>query len=73
MTRAGLACEDCGEAVWLAQGATHLRWLRDREHVAREVADHSSAGLDLWMSDGLRFLEEHRGHSILIVTSAERV
>lgn len=68
MARAGFACEDCGEVVWLAQGATHLRWLRDREHVVREVAEHTAAGLDLWMSDGLRFLDDHRGHSVLIVT-----
>jgi hypothetical protein len=42
--------------------------LRDREHVVREVGEHSSAGLDIWMSDGLRFLDEHRGHSVLIVS-----
>ena len=54
--------------VWLSQGVTHLRWLRDREHVVREVGEHSSAGLDIWMSDGLRFLDEHRGHSVLIVS-----
>lgn len=67
--RHGFACEDCGEVVWLAQGPTHLRWLRDREHVAREVGEHSSAGLDLWMTEGLRFFDEHRGHSILMVSA----
>ncbi len=70
MARAGFACEDCGEIVWLPQGATHLRWLRDREHIAHEVAEHSSSGLDLWMSDGLRFLADHRGHSILVLTES---
>jgi hypothetical protein len=68
VARAGFACEDCGEVVWLAQGATHVRWLRDREHVAREVAEHASGGLDLWMSEGLRFLDEHRGHSVLVLS-----
>jgi hypothetical protein len=62
-----LACEDCGEVQWLTQGEAHIRWLRDREHVAREVAEHASSGLDLWMSEGLDFLDRHRGHSIAIV------
>ena len=56
--------------MWLPQGATHLRWLRDREHISREVAEHSSSGLDLWMSDGLRFLSDHRGHSVLVLTES---
>jgi hypothetical protein len=50
----------------LSQGAAHIRWLRDREHVVREVAEHASSGLDLWMSEGLDFLDRHRGHSITI-------
>jgi hypothetical protein len=68
MARAGLTCEDCGEVVWLAQGATHVRWLRDREHVVREVVEHTSGGLDLWMTEGLAFLDEHRGHSVLVLS-----
>jgi hypothetical protein len=24
--------------------------------------------LDQWMSEGLRFIDEHRGHSILVVS-----
>jgi hypothetical protein len=72
VTRYGFACEDCGDVVWLAQGVTHLRWLRDREHVVREVAEHSSAGLEMWMSDGLAFLDEHRGHSVLIVSEPDQ-
>ena len=66
--RSGLACEDCGEYLWLSQGALHVRWLRDREHIVREVAEHSTSGLETWMNDGLRFLDEHRGHSIVVVT-----
>ncbi len=66
--RSGLVCEDCGEYLWLAQGAVHVRWLRDREHVVREVAEHSSSGLETWMAEGLHFLDEHRGHSIAVVT-----
>jgi hypothetical protein len=66
--RHGFGCEDCGEVVWLSQGMTHLRWLRDREHIVREVAEHSASGLELWMSEGLQFLAEHRGHPVLIVS-----
>ena len=66
--RYGFACEDCGEVVWVSQGATYLRWLRDREHVAREVAEHSASGLDTWMTDGPAFMAEHRGHAIVVVS-----
>lgn len=66
--RSGFACEECGEVTWLAQGLTHLRWLRDREHIVREVAEHASSGLDLWMTDGLEFLHEHRGHPIEVIS-----
>ena len=66
--RFGFACQDCGEVRWLNQGVLHLRWLRDREHIAREVAEHSSSGLDTWMNEGLAFLEEHRGHDVVVVS-----
>jgi hypothetical protein len=66
--RCGFACEDCGEVAWISQGLTHLRWLRDREHVAREVAEHSSSGLDTWMTEGLAFLDDHRGHPVVVVS-----
>ncbi|MDQ6767131.1 MAG: hypothetical protein M3Z41_04925 [Candidatus Eremiobacteraeota bacterium] len=45
-----------------------MRWLRDREHIVREVAQHSSSGLDTWMTEGLAFLDEHRGHDIVVVS-----
>ena len=66
--RYGFGCEDCGDVVFLGQGVTHLRWLRDREHVVREVSEHSSSGLDLWMNEGLAFLGDHRGHSVVVVS-----
>ncbi len=66
--RAAFLCEECGEVAWLSQGAVHLRWLRDREHVAREVAEHASSGLDTWMVEGLAFLHEHSGHGISVIT-----
>lgn len=65
--RCGLACEDCGEVAWLSQGIISVRWLRDREHVAREVAEHSASGLDTWMVEGLAFLAEHRGHGVTVI------
>ncbi|MBC5805100.1 MAG: hypothetical protein ACR2KS_00805 [Candidatus Eremiobacter antarcticus] len=54
--------------MWLSQGLMHVRWLQDREHVAREVADHSASGLDTWMMEGLGFLAEHRGHGVSTMT-----
>jgi hypothetical protein len=69
--RSGLVCEDCGESLWLSQGPVNVRWLRDREHVLREVAEHSTSGLETWMSQGLVFLDEHRGHSILVITERQ--
>ena len=54
--------------LWISQGVLHVRWLRDREHVAREVAQHSASGLDTWMNEGLAFLDEHRGHAVAVVT-----
>lgn len=66
--RCGLACEDCGEVLWVSQGMLHLRWLRDREHIVREVSEHSSSGLETWMNEGLAFLDEHRGHPITVIS-----
>jgi hypothetical protein len=40
--------------------------------VVREVARHSSDGLDSWMMDGLAFLDEHAGHSLVLVSRRER-
>ena len=42
--------------------------MKDRLHVVREVAKHSSGGLDSWMMEGLEFLNDHVGHSIVIVS-----
>ena len=44
-----------------------MRWLRDREHVVREVAEHSSAGVDIWMTEGLQFFDAHRGHEVVMI------
>lgn len=52
----------------LGQGLTHLRWLRDREHIVREVDEHTSSGLETWMAEGLAFLAEHRGHPVVVVS-----
>jgi len=62
----GYHCEECEEAIWPATTRSELSWLRDRQHVAREVARHLSAGLDQWMVEGLEFLERHSGHSVVI-------
>lgn len=66
--RFGYGCEDCGDVAWVGQAVLHLRWLRDREHIVREVSEHSSSGLDTWMNEGLAFLDDHRGHSVVVVS-----
>jgi methionyl-tRNA synthetase len=68
----GYHCEECEEAIWPAQSRAELAWLRDRKHVAREVANHVSGGLDHWMMEGLEFLERHLGHSVIIARKVER-
>ena len=64
----GYKCEDCEVAVFPTTTGSELRWLKDRVHIVREVAKHSSGGLDSWMMDGLEFLNDHQGHSIMVVT-----
>ena len=66
--RMGYACEDCGVAIYPTTTRAELVWLRERAHVAREVSRHSIGGLDQWMSEGLAFLDDHAGHSVLIIT-----
>lgn len=66
--KAGYLCEDCEVAIWPTTTRSDLSWLKDRVHVVREVAKHSHGGLDSWMMDGLEFLNEHVGHSVLLVT-----
>jgi hypothetical protein len=47
---------------------SELQWLKDRLHIVREVARHSSDGLDSWMMEGLAFLHEHQGHSVVLIS-----
>ena len=63
----GYKCEDCEVAIFPTTTRSELAWLRDRVHVVREVAKHSSNGLETWMMEGLSFLSDHTGHSILLV------
>jgi methionyl-tRNA synthetase len=65
--RYGYQCEECEEAVRPATTRAELQWLRQREHVVREVAQHVQAGLDMWIAEGLEFLDRHRGHSVVLV------
>ena len=66
MRRYGYHCEECEEAVWPVTTRAELQWLKEREHVAREVARHLSSGLDSWMVEGLAFLDRHGGHSVVL-------
>jgi hypothetical protein len=63
----GYQCEECEEAAWPAAPRGELVWLRNRRHVVREVLKHTSAGLDSWIMEGLAFLDDHDGHSVVIV------
>ncbi len=62
----GYHCEECEDAIWPATTRSELAWLRNREHVVREVANHVSGGLDTWMMEALDFLNRHSGHSIVL-------
>jgi hypothetical protein len=64
----GYQCEDCEVAVFPVSTRAELAWLRDRLHVVREVARHSSNGLDSWMMESLAFLDEHQGHNLVLVS-----
>ena len=64
----GYLCEDCEVAIWPTTTRSELSWLKDRVHVVREVAKHSHGGLDGWMMEGLAFLSDHSGHSVILVT-----
>ena len=64
----GYKCEDCEVAVFPTTTRSELTWLRDRVHVVREVAKHASNGLDEWMMQGLEFLSDHQGHSVIVVS-----
>ena len=64
----GYQCEDCEVAIWPATTRAELAWLKDRVHVVREVAKHTHGGLDSWIVEGLDFLNEHRDHSVIVVT-----
>jgi hypothetical protein len=64
----GYQCEDCEVAIFPTTTRGELVWLRDRVHVVREVAKHSSGGLETWMMEGLAFLDDHTGHSVIVVS-----
>jgi hypothetical protein len=66
--RYGYFCEDCEVSIWPTTTRSELQWLRDRVHVVREVAKHSQTGLDTWIVEGLEFLNDHSGHSVLLVS-----
>ena len=63
----GYQCEECEEAIFPATTRSELSWLRTRRHIVREVANHVSGGLDTWIVEGLAFLSDHDGHSVVIV------
>ncbi len=67
----GYHCEDCNAAVFPTTTRTELQWLKDRAHVVREVARHSGGGLDMWMTEGLAFLDDHTGHAVTLVAKGK--
>lgn len=66
----GYHCEECEDAIWLTAPRGELVWLRNKQHVVREVAQHVQSGLDSWMNDALDFLDRHTAHSVVIVRKA---
>ncbi len=66
----GYQCEECEEAIWLPTPRSELTWLRNRRHIVREVLKHVSNGLDSWIMDGIEFLDQHDGHSVVIVSKS---
>jgi hypothetical protein len=64
----GYQCEDCEVAIFPTTTRGELAWLRDRVHVVREMLKHTGTGLDQWMMDGFEFLDDHAGHSIVLVS-----
>lgn len=66
--RYGYFCEDCEVSIWLVAPRSELAWLKDRTHVVREVAKHSATGLDMWIAEGLEFLNDHQGDSVIVVS-----
>lgn len=66
--RYGYFCEDCEVSIWPSTTRAELAWLRDRTHVVREVAKHTQTGLDTWIVEGFDFLENHHGHSVILVS-----
>ena len=65
--RYGYHCEECEDTLWPATTRSELVWLRNKQHVVRDVASHLQSGVDTWMSDALEFLERHSGHEVVIV------
>ncbi|MGH7659433.1 MAG: hypothetical protein ACRENA_00770 [Vulcanimicrobiaceae bacterium] len=63
----GYHCEECEDAIWPATTRSELVWLRNKQHLVREVAQHVQSGLDSWMNEALEFLDRHGGHSVVIV------
>ena len=62
----GYQCEDCETSVFPTAPRSELSWLRDRVHVAREVAKHTT--VDTWLHEGLEFLTDHSDHSVILVS-----
>jgi len=62
----GYHCEECEEAIFPAAPRTDLTWLKNRQHLVKEVQSHVHGGLDTWIVEGLEFLDRHVGHSIVV-------
>jgi methionyl-tRNA synthetase len=62
----GYHCEECVEAIWPAAPRAELQWLKDRQHVVREVAKHVHGGLDTWITEGIAFLDLHHAHNVFV-------
>ncbi|MBV8819009.1 MAG: hypothetical protein JO022_11680 [Acidobacteriaceae bacterium] len=66
MQQYGYQCEDCETSIFPTAPRSELSWLKDRQHVVKEVAKHTT--LDSWILEGLGFLDEHSDHSVILVS-----
>ena len=46
--------------------------MQEMAATVREVSRHVQSGLDLWIVEGLEFLERHSGHSVVLTRKSSR-
>ena len=60
-------CDECNREIAPVTTRSNLSWIKERQHLVREVLRHSNDGLDSWMMEALAFLEEHGEHDVTLL------